>query len=58
MSQKLSVNNQCNKDFKKKKKNYNEQNHERYFLEIDVQYAEKVHDVHNDLRFFTSKNED
>ena len=57
MSQKLSVNNQCNKDFKKKK-NYNEQNHERYFLEIDVQYAEKVHDVHNDLRFFTSKNED
>ena len=48
MSQKLPVNNfewvednsQSNEDFIK---NYNEESDEGYFLEIDVQYPEKLH---------------
>ena len=50
MSQKLPVNNfelikytpQFNKDFIK---NNNEESHEGYFLEVDVQYLEKLHKV-------------
>ena len=56
MSQKLPVNNnewikdtsQFNEDFIK---NCNEENDERYFDEVDVQYSEKLHELHNDLPF-------
>ena len=54
MSQKLPVNNfewieytyQFNEDFIQK---YNEESDEGYFLAVDVQYPEKVHELHNDL---------
>ena len=54
MSQKLLVNNfeqientsQFNEDFIKK---YNEESDEGYFLEVDVQYPEKLHGLHNGL---------
>ena len=60
MLQKLPVNkfewikdtSQFNKDFKK---NYNEENDEGYFLEVDVQHAEKLHELHNDLPFLPEK---
>ena len=53
MSQKLPVNDfelientsQFNEDFIK---NYNEESDEGYFLEVDVQYPEKLHNLHND----------
>ena len=56
MSQKLPVNNfewikdtsQFNEDFMK---NYNEESDEGYFLEVDVQYLEKLQELHNDLPF-------
>ena len=56
MSQKLPVNNfewientsQFNEDFIK---NYNDESDEEYFLEVDVQYPEKLHELHNDLPF-------
>ena len=32
-------------------KNYNKENNEQYFNEVDVQYLEKLHDLHNDLLF-------
>ena len=56
MSQKLPVNNfelikdnsQFNKDFIK---SYNEQIDKGYFLEVDVQYTEKLHELHNHLPF-------
>ena len=56
MLQKLPVNNfewikdtsQFNEDFIK---NYNEESDEGYFLEVDVQYPEKLYDLHNDLPF-------
>ena len=56
MPQKLSVNkfewiedtSQFNKDFIK---NCNEERDEGYFLEVDVQYLKKLHEVHNDLPF-------
>ena len=52
--QKLPVNNfervkdtsGFNKDFIKK---YKEESDKGYFLEFDVQYLEKLHDLHNDL---------
>ena len=55
MSQKLPVNNfeqirdnsQFNKDFIKK---YNEENDKGYFLEVDVQYLKKLHELNNVLR--------
>ena len=34
-------------------KSYNKECDEEYFLEVDVQYPEKLHDLHNDLPFFT-----
>ena len=60
MSQKLPVNNfewiedtsQFNKDFIK---NYNEESDEGYFLEIDVQYPEKLHELHNELPFLLER---
>ena len=72
MSQKLSVNNfycikdtsQLNEDFIK---NYNEESDEGYFLEVDAQYLEKLHNtkliiiitiitkLHNDLPFLPER---
>ena len=54
MSQRLSVNNfewikdtsQLNEYFKK---SYNEESDEEYCLKVDVQYLEKIHELHNDL---------
>ena len=56
MSQKLPVHNfewieytsQFNEDFIK---DFNEENDKGYFLEVDVQYPEKLHELHNDLPF-------
>ena len=52
MSQKLPVNSfkwikgtsQLNEDFIK---NYNEESDEGYFLEVDAQYFEKLHELYN-----------
>ena len=54
MLQKLSVSSfewtkdtsQFNEDFIK---NYNEESDEGYFFEVDIQYLEKLHELHNDL---------
>ena len=62
MSQKLPVNyfewiedtSQFNKNFIR---NYNEESGERYFFEVDVQYPEKLLELHNDLPFFPERNE-
>ena len=43
---------QVNEDFIK---NYDEESDEGYFLEIDVQYLEKLHELHNDLPFLPEK---
>ena len=32
-------------------KNYNEENDEGYFLEVDLEYSEKSHELHNGLSF-------
>ena len=56
MLQKLPVNNsewmkeliEFTEDFIK---NYNEESIEGYFLKVDVQYLEKLHEPHNDLPF-------
>ena len=45
---------QFNKDFIE---NYNEITDEGYFLKVDVQCSEKLHDLYNDLPFFAWKNE-
>ena len=60
MSQKLLVNNfewikdtsQFNEDFIN---NYNEESDKGYLLEVDVQYLEKVHELHNDLPFLSER---
>ena len=60
MSQKLPVNNfewikdtsQFNEDFIK---NYNEESDEGYFFEVDVQYLEKLRELHNDLPFLPQR---
>ena len=60
MSQKLPVNNfesikytsQFNEDFIK---NYDEESDEGNFLEVDVQYLEKLHELHNDLPFLPER---
>ena len=39
----------------KKKKNYNEESDEGYFLEVDIQYPEKLHELHNDLPFLPER---
>ena len=56
MLQKLSVNNfKCIKDTSQFNENfmkdYNEESNEGYFLEVDVQYVEKLCGLHNDLAF-------
>ena len=59
MSQKFPVNNfewirdtQFNEDFLK---NYNEERDEGYFLDVDVQYPENLHNLHNDLPFLPER---
>ena len=60
MSQKLPVDNiewikdtsQFKEDFIEK---YNKVSNEGYFLEVDVQYFEKLHDLHNDLSFLPER---
>ena len=60
ISQKLPVNNfqsidvtsQFNEDFIK---SYNKENDEGHFLEVDVQYSEKIHEIHNDWTFLTER---
>ena len=62
MSQKLPVNNfewvkdtsQFREDFIK---NYNEISDEGYFFEVDAQYSEKVHELHNDLPILPERME-
>ena len=36
-------------------KNYNEESDEGYFLEVDVQYLEKLQELHNDLTFLLER---
>ena len=60
MSQKLFVNNfewikdtsQFNEDFIK---NYNQDSNKGYFLEVDVQYTKKLHELHNNLPFLPER---
>ena len=60
MSQNLPVNHiewikdtsQFNEDFIK---NYNEKSDKEYFLEVDLQYLEKLHEFHNDLLFLLER---
>ena len=71
MSQKLPVNKfegmedtfQFNEDFIKmmkkamKDNEHNEKGNEVYFLEVDVQYLEKLHKLYNDLPFLPKRIE-
>ena len=43
---------QFNEDFIK---NYNDESDEGYFLEVYVQYLEKLHELHNDLPFLPER---
>ena len=43
---------QFSKDFIEK---YNEDSDEEYFVEVDVQYPEKLHNFHNDLIFLSER---
>ena len=60
MSQKLPVNtfewitdtSQFNDDFIK---DYNQESDEGYFLDVDVQYLEKLHELHNYLPFLPER---
>ena len=60
MLQKLPVNNcewikdtsQYNEDFTK---NYSEESDEGYFLEVDVQYIETLHELHDGLLFLSER---
>ena len=60
MSQKRPVNkfvrikdiSKFNEDFMKI---CDEESNERYFLEVDVQYIEKLHELHNDLPFLSER---
>ena len=60
MSQNLPINkfksientSQFNENFIK---NYNENSDERYFLEVDVQFPEKLHELYNDLLFLPER---
>ena len=36
-------------------KSYNEESDEGYFLEVDVEYLEKLHELHNDLPFLPDR---
>ena len=50
MSQNLPVNN-----FKVDKRYYNVESDEGYFLEVDVQYLERLHELHKDLLFLPER---
>ena len=60
MSQKLPVHNfdriedtsQFNQDFIK---NYSEESNKGYFLEVDVQFPEKLRKLHNDLQILPER---
>ena len=60
MSQKRPVNNfewiqdisQFNEDFIK---SYNEESDKEYIFKVDVQYTEKLHELHNDLPFLPER---
>ena len=60
MSQRLPVNkfewiedtSQFKVDFLK---NYKKESEEEYFFEVDIQYPEKSHKLHNDLPYLTDK---
>ena len=60
MSQNLPVDNsewikdnfQFNEDFIK---NYNQKSDKGYFLQVYVQYTEKLHELHNDLSFLPER---
>ena len=60
MSQNLPVNNlewikdtsHVSEDFIK---NYKEESDEGHFLKVDIQYLEKLHEVHNDLLFLPER---
>ena len=60
MSQKLPINkfewikdtSQFNKDFIKK---YNEESDEGYFVEVDVRYLKKLHELYTDLPFLPER---
>ena len=60
MPQKLPINNferikdtsQFHEDFSK---NYNEESDKEYFLEVDVQYIEKLHEIQDDLPFLPER---
>ena len=36
-------------------KNYNEESDEGYFLKVDVEYLEKLHELHNNLQSLPEK---
>ena len=36
-------------------KNYNEESEKGFFLEVDVKYIEKVHELQNDLPFLPTR---
>ena len=36
-------------------KSYNEKSKEGYFLEVDIQYPKKLHELHNDLSFLSER---
>ena len=36
-------------------KSYSEERDKRNFLEVDVQYLEKLHEIHNDLPILTER---
>ena len=38
-------------------KNYNNESDKGYFLEVNVQYLEKLHELHNDLPFLPERME-
>ena len=60
MSRKLPANNfdwvrdtsQFNEHFIK---NYNEESGEGYFLEVNIQYLEELHELHNELPFLPDR---
>ena len=57
MSQKLPINNferinDTSGLYENCIKNYNEGSNKGYFLEVDVQYLQKLHKFHNDLPFY------
>ena len=52
MFERIEDTSQFNEDFVK---NYNEESYEGYFLEVDVWYPEKLHELHRDLPFLPEK---